>query len=70
MFARLQPLTQLWLIEMVSSWRTEGKLVHEAMAGLTMGEQIQSHPTPTRRGALGGCKFQLSAKEIQNHLRR
>lgn len=53
MFARLQPLTQLWLIEMVSSWTAEEKLVHEATAGLTLGEQIKSHPTPTRLSALG-----------------
>lgn len=42
MLARLQPLTQLWLIEMVSSWKAEEKL-HEATAGITFGEQIPFH---------------------------
>lgn len=55
MFARLQPLTQLWLIEMVSSWRAEDKLVYEAAAGLSMGEEIKSHSMSTRLSVLGGC---------------
>lgn len=54
MLARLQPLTQLWLIEMVSSWKAEEKL-HEATAGITFGEQIKSHSTSTRLSAFGGC---------------
>lgn len=45
MFARLQPLIQLWLIEMVSSWRAEDKLGYEETAGLPLGEQIKSHAT-------------------------